>query len=176
MRVILSRFLRTGRIQHTDTTEYVDALRELVTSQKHNVEAVTYNQKEIFQIANMLPLGVDKDGNSFFESSINRQGDIVDNFSVISKLSTQLDILFFVGKDEYRHNELDEFVIAAAAYEDFVIRITFKQTPHKDEVVELHSRYYIFNTFGRQILKSAIVVTRNCFYGSGMCCKISRQQ
>ncbi len=77
---------------------------------------------------------------------------------------------FFVGRDEYSHSQVDEFVIAAAASEDFVIRVTFLQTPRRDEEIKLHWRNYLFHSQDRQLLKRAIVVTRNFFYGSGMCC------
>ena len=117
------------------------------------------------------PLNVDQDGNLYFETSVNRDGDIVDNFSFNqSSYSTRIKVTFFIGRDEYSHSQVDEIVIAAAAYEDFVIRVTFLQTPRQDEEIELRSRYYMFHNQDRQLLKRAIVHTRNFFYGSGMCC------
>lgn len=117
------------------------------------------------------PLNVDQDGNLYFETSVNRDGDIVDTFSFNqSNYSTRIKVTIFIGRDEYSHSQVDEIVIAAAAYEDFAIRVTFLQTPRQDEEIELRSRYYMFHNQDRQLLKRAIVDTRNFFYGSGMCC------
>ena len=41
MRIVLSRFLSTRHIQHTDATDCTEALRKLVESQQGNEDAVT---------------------------------------------------------------------------------------------------------------------------------------
>jgi hypothetical protein len=145
-----------------------------VEYQQENANAVTYqktNTIKLNELNEMSQLTSDQDGNLFFDTSVDREADIVDNFTIVSNNSTRIKVTYFIGKNEYPHYKVDEFVLVSALYEDFKIRITFLQTPGENEEIKIISRQYILNLQDRRLLRNSIVVTRNFFYGNGMCCE-----
>jgi hypothetical protein len=172
MKIVLSRFLSVCRILQNGATNYIDALKFFMEKEQENADAVVYNQTTIFKLREMRSLNRDNHGNIFFEISVNRDGDIVDNFTYISKYSSRIHVTYYVGGVEFGHRELDEFVLAAAAYENFVVRITFLQTPGEDEEIKIILRYYILSLRRRLLLKKNTIITRSCYYGlTGQCQK-----
>ena len=169
-RIVLSNFLNSKRILHSDATDFAGAMNFFLENEE-NSDAITYYDTRHFLLMGVQVLEIDKNGHHFFEISVKRHGDIVDNISVESLSSLNVAISYNIGGTEYAHSEIDEFVLVAGVYQDFVIRITFLQKPTIDSEFKIMSRYYILNSRDRKLLNQSQVFTRNCFYVNGVCTK-----
>lgn len=168
--IVLSNFLKSKRILHSDATDFAGAMNFFLENEE-KTDAITYYDTRHFLLMGVQVLEIDKNGHHFFEISVKRHGDIVDNISFESLSSLNVVISYNIGGTEYAHSEIDEFVLVAGVYQDFVIRITFLQKPTIDSEFKIMSRYYILNSQDRKLLTHSKVLTRNCFYTNGVSCK-----
>jgi hypothetical protein len=163
----LKDFLSSKTILHNDTPcEYNNAVKFFIEN-KDNVDIITYENTRHFSLLNFSVLERDTDGNYFYQFSIKRDGDIIDNirYESISGIPAQLS--YYIGCDKYSPEEVDKFVIVSSIYHDFQIRVTFLEKPTNDEF-KILSRYYLVNTEDRKKLATNRVETENIFYGDGM--------
>lgn len=168
--IVLSNFLESKRILHCDATDFETAMKFFLENEQ-NTDAITYYDTRHFMLMGVQVLEIDKNGHHFFEISVKRHGDIVDNISFESLSGLNVTISYNIGGIEYAHSEIDEFVLVAGVYHDFVIRITFLQKPAIDSEFKIVSRYYLLNSQDRKLLNQSKVLTRNFFYTNGMCIK-----
>lgn len=164
----LQDFLSSKTILHNDTPcEYNNALRFFIEN-KDNVDIITYENTRHFSLLNVSVLERDTDGNYFYQFSIKRDGDIIDNirYESISGIPAQLS--YYIGGDKYSPEEVDKFVIVSSMYHDFQIRVTFLEKQTTNDGFKILSRYYLVNTEDRKKLATSRVETENIFYSNGM--------
>ena len=164
----LQDFLSSKKILHNGTPcEYNNALRVFIENQD-NADIITYENTRHFSLLNVSVLERDADGNFFYQFSVKRDGDIIDNISFerISGIPAQLS--YYIGGDKYMPEEVDKFVIASSMYHDFQIRVTFLEKQTTNDEFKIHSRYYLVNTEDRKKLATSRVETENIIYGDGM--------
>ena len=126
----LQDFLSSKTILHNDTPcEYNNAVKFFIEN-KDNVDIITYENTRHFSLLNVSVLERDTDGKYFYQFSVKRDGDIIDNirYESISGISAQLS--YYIGGDKYMPEEVDKFVIASSMYHDFQIRVTFLEKMH----------------------------------------------
>ena len=171
--VNLSDFLSTKRILHHEPSmEYNDALLYFVQN-RAIADIITYQNERTFVLKNISILEKDANANPFYQFSVQRQGDIVDNirFENTSNLNVQLS--YYIGGIKYLPEDVSEFVMIASAYNEFEIRITFLDQPSVDAEFKIRARYYVLLSEDRKkLMHSSRVETQNMIYSSGMCHKI----
>ena len=170
--VNLSDFLSTKRILHHEPSmEYNDALLYFLQN-REIADIITYQNERTFVLKNISILEKDANANPFYQFSVQRQGDIVDNirFENTSNLNVQLS--YYIGGIKYLPEDVSEFVIIASAYNEFEIRITFLDQPFVDAEFKIRARYYLLLSKDREKLMHSRVETQNMIYSSGMCHKL----
>ena len=166
----LQDFLSSKKILHNETPcEYNNALRFFIENQeKESVDIITYENTRHVSLLNVSVLERDTDGKYFYQFSVKRDGDIIDNirYESISGILAQLS--YYVGGDKYMPEEVDKFVIASSMYHDFQIRVTFLEKQTCNDEFKILSRYYLINTEDRKKLATSRVKTENIIYSNGM--------
>jgi len=164
----LNDFLSSKRILHNETPcEYNNALRFFIENQD-NADIITYENTRHFSLLNVSVLERDADGKFFYQFSVKRDGDIIDNISFESISGIPAQLSYYIGGDKYMPEEVDKFVIASSMYHDFQIRVTFLEKQTTNDEFKILSRYYLVNTEDRQKLAKSIVETENIIYSNGM--------
>jgi len=169
----LQDFLSSKRILHNETEtdcDYNNGLKFFIIN-KDNADIITYKNTRHFSLLNIGVLERDADGNFYYQFSVKRDGDIIDNifYESISGINAQLS--YYIGGDKYMPEEIDKFVIVSSMYHDFQIRVTFLEKQTTNDEFKIHSRYYVVNSDDKKYLKTSRVVTKNIIYSDGMCCK-----
>ncbi len=164
----LQDFLSSKKILYNETPcEYNNALRFFIENQE-SADIITYENIRHFSLLNVSVLERDTDGKYFYQFSVKRDGDIIDNirYESISGISAQLS--YYIGGDKYMPEEVDKFVIVSSMYHDFQIRVTFLEKQTCNDEFKILSRYYLLNTEDRKKLATSRVETENIFYANGM--------
>jgi len=164
----LQDFLSSKRILHNKTLcNYHDALKFFIEN-KENADIITYKNTRHFSLLNIGVLERDADGNFYYQFSIDRHGDIIDNicYESISGINAQLS--YYIGGDKYMPEEIDKFVIVSSMYHDFQIRVTFLEKQTTNDEFKILSRYYLINPEDRKKLATSKVETENIIYSNGM--------
>ena len=171
----LEDFLSSKKIVHGESEiNHTNGIRFLIENQeKENADIITYNYTKHFSMFGISVLEMDKKGNYFYEYSLDRNGDIVDNicFESCSNLNAQLS--YYIGGIEYTPEEIDKFVVVSAQYHDFKVRITFLKKPNPGDEFKILSRYYLINSPDRTLLSKSRIRTKNNIYNYGMCIKLN---
>jgi len=164
----LRDFLSSKRILHNETPcEYNNALRFFIENQE-NADIITYENTRHFSLLNVSVLERDADGKFFYQFSVKRDGDIIDNISFESISGIPAQLSYYIGGDKYMPEEVDKFVIASSMYHDFQIRVTFLEKQTCNDEFKILSRYYLVNTEDRKKLATSRVETENIIYSNGM--------
>lgn len=167
----LQHFLSSKKILYSETAfDYSSGIRFLVENEK-NADIVTYNYTKKFGLFSIDVLQKDKEGHYFYEYSVDRIGDIVDNINVESSTNLNMQLSYNIGGFNYSYYELKQFVFISSAYHEFKIRITFLEKPNPSDEFEILSRYYLINPQDRELLRKNKVNTENNIYYNGMCIK-----
>jgi hypothetical protein len=164
----LQEFLFSKRILHNETDcNYNDALKFFIQNQD-NTDIITYKNTRHFSLLNVSVLERDTDGNFYYQFSIDRHGDIIDNicYESISGINAQLS--YYIGGHKYMPEEIDKFVIASSMYHDFQIRVTFLEKQTTNDEFKICSRFYLINPEDRKKLATSKVETKNIIYSNGM--------
>ena len=164
----LQDFFSSKKILYNETPcEYNNALRFFIENQE-SADIITYENIRHFSLLNVSVLERDTDGKYFYQFSIKRDGDIIDNirYQSISGIPAQLS--YYIGGDKYSPEEVDKFVIVSSMYHDFQIRVTFLEKQTTNDEFKILSRYYLVNTEDRKKLATSRVETENIIYGNGM--------
>jgi hypothetical protein len=170
----LEDFLSSKKIVHGESEiNHTNGIRFLIENQeKENADIITYNYTRRFSMLNISVLEIDKNGNYFYEYSLDRNADIVDNirFESCSNLNAQLT--YYIGGIEYLPEEIEKFVVVSAQYHEFKVRITFTEKPNLGDKFKLLFRYYLINSPDRTLLSKSRIKTKTNIYNYGMCIKI----
>jgi hypothetical protein len=171
----LEDFLSSKKIVHGESEiNHTNGIRFLIENQeKENADIITYNYTKHFSMFGISVLEMDKKGNYFYEYSLDRNGDIIDNirFESLSNLKVQLS--YYIGGIEYSPEEIDKFVVVSAQYHDFKVRITFLEKPNPGDEFKILSRYYLINLQDKGLLSKNRIRTENNIYNYGMCIKLN---
>lgn len=167
MSINVHNFLDNKKILHNDSTSltYNEGLRFFI-SNSNDVDIITFNNIKQFALYNIDVLKKDNDDNYYYEYSIDRIGDIVDNIKLES--DTKAVLSYNIGGYNYTYNEVDKFVIIGSQYHECKIRITFLEKPNINEEFKLHFRYYIINTNDRRLIMNNKMETDKLIYECGM--------
>ena len=167
--ITLEQFLQDKNILHCDTSDnFLDSLRFLI---ENKCDIVTYNSSKTFSVQNIDLFEIDGDGNYFYEHSLSRQHDIVDNIRVECPENVQIKLSYIVNGEPYSLDEIDKYVLVSSPYSDVKIIFTFsnKFKPNNDYVFRLFMRYYIIQGDLKNNLIAKDVVVRKVIYKSGTC-------
>lgn len=161
-------FLENKRILHNKTPcEYNNALRFFIENQE-STDIITYENIKHFSLLNVSVLERDANGKYFYQFSVKRDGDIIDNIHYESISGIQAQLSYYIGGDKYSPEEVDKFIIASSMYHDFQIRVTFLEKQTCNDEFKILSRYYLINPEDRKKLASNRVETENIIYYNGM--------
>ena len=162
-------FLSKKNIIHSETvTNFHDGLIFFIEN-KEQADAITYNSVRHFSINNISMLELDEKGNYFYEFSVDRNGDIIDNifFEKSPNLSTQFT--YYIGGKRYLPNEVKKFVSCAAMYSDFKVRITFFEKPNANDEFKMIMRNYLLNPEVRKLLVHNSIKCDDIKFSGGVC-------
>jgi len=70
---------------------------------------------------------IDSDGNYFYEYSLEKNSDMINNIRLESVLN--LKLTYNIGGIEYTPEEIEKFLLISAPFHDFKIKITFLEKP-----------------------------------------------
>jgi len=164
----LHDFLSSKRILHNETDcNYHDALKFFIEN-KENADIITYENTRHFSLLYVGVLERDADGNFYYQFSVKRDGDIIDNICYESINGINAQLSYYIGGDKYLPEEIDKFVIASSMYHDFQIRVTFLEKQTTNDEFKILSRYYLINPEDRKKLATSKVETENIIYSNGM--------
>jgi len=162
-------FLSDKTIIHSENaTNFHDGLIFFIEN-KEQADAITYNSVRHFSINNISMLELDEKGNYFYEFSVDRNGDIIDNifFKKSSNLRTQFT--YYIGGKRYLPNEVKKFVSCAAMYSDFKVRITFFEKPKANDEFKMIMRNYLLNPEVRNLLVHNSIKCDGIKFSGGVC-------
>lgn len=168
--VRLNEFLSNKNILHSDASNYTDALMFLIRN-KDVADVVIYETKRQFSVSNIGMLEMDSNNHYYYEFSVNREGDIVNDIKLESKFKNDLQMTFNIGGIDYKQHEITEFVACCAMYNDFRIRITFSKLPQPNDTFTIIFKNYILKVEDRLALIHSKVITKKCIFSNGVCLK-----
>jgi len=163
-------FLTNKKIFTSNFLNEYDAAKYLLNN-KENMDIITYNFTRHFSMFNVDVLEKDKNENYYYDVSVDKIGDIVDNIGVKSGENIKLQLSYIIGNNEYQQEQFNEFVIISAKYTSLKIRITFLEKPLMDSEFKINLRYYLLQDNYRELLISHQVMTKNNKYYGGYCYK-----
>jgi hypothetical protein len=169
MAINLEDFLLSKRILHSNIiNNYQDAINFYINN-KHNTDIVTYTSIRHFVLFNISVLEKDEEDNYFYEFSIQRSGDRIDDIHFESDSNMNVQMSYYIGDIKYTPEEINEFIIIHSQYYNLQIRITFLEKPTMNDEFKIISRYYIINAQDRRILATSNIETKNMVYSNGIC-------
>jgi hypothetical protein len=165
-------FLSNKIIIHSeDVTNHKDGLILFIENKEH-ADAITYNSVRHFSINNISMLELDEKGNFFYEFSVDRNGDIIDNIILghLSNINAQLT--YYISGKRFLPNEVKKFVFCCAMYNDLKIRVTFLEKPNANDEFRIIMRNYLLDPIDRKSLATNPlgVECDNIRYYNGVCC------
>ena len=164
----LQDFFSSKKILYNETPcEYNNALRFFIENQE-SADIITYENIRHFSLLNVSVLERDTDGKYFYQFSVKRDGDIIDNIRYESISGIHAQLSYYIGGDKYMPEEVDKFVITSSMYHDFQIRVTFLEKQTCNDEFKILSRYYLINAEDRKKLATSRVETENIIYNNGM--------
>ena len=162
-------FLSNRKIIHSETaTNYSDGLMFFIEN-KEDADAITYNSVRHFSINNVNMLELDEKGNYFYEFSVDRFTDIIDNISFEKSPNLSSQFTYYIGGKRYLPNEVKKFVTCAAVYSEFKVRITFFEKPNANDEFKMIMRNYLLNTEYRKSLARSDIKCDDIIYSNGVC-------
>jgi len=160
-------------IIHSETiTNYEDGLSFFIENKEH-IDAITYNSVRHFLINNISILELDEYGNIFYEFSIDRNSDIIDNIYLECPEHVKAQIVYYINGKKFLPEEVKSFIICAAVYNDFKIRVTFLEKPNFNDEFKIIMRNYLLNVVDKKILSTNTLGVKcdNIIYHNGVCYK-----
>jgi len=156
-------------IHDENVTNYKDGLLFFIEN-REDADAITYNSVRHFSINNIAILELDNEGNYFYEFSVDRHGDIIDNIFLEHLPNVNAVLSYYIGSKNYSPNEVKKFVVCASIYYDFKIRVTFLEKPNLNDEFKIIMRNYLLETGDRKRLATNPLKCDNIRYYNGTCC------
>ena len=151
-----------------DITSY-EAL-DLISKNEHEFDMIRFNhlKKLIFNIDIMQ---CDNEGKYYIDYEFQKDCDMVDNFNFITN-DLDVTFIFICGGIEYKFNDVNEFILCAAKFNQFKLRIIFNKVPETDKEILLHySKYFLKKELVILLVKSKIYTNSIIYNGDGTCTK-----
>lgn len=163
-------FLSNRKIIHSETaTNYSDGLMFFIEN-KEDADAITYNSVRHFSINNVNMLELDEKGNYFYEFSVDRNSDIIDNISFEKSPNLSAMFTYYIGGKRYLPNEVKKFVTCVWQYiVSLKVRITFFEKPNANDEFKMIMRNYLLNTEDRKSLAHSDIKCDDIIYSNGVC-------
>jgi hypothetical protein len=172
--IYYDKFMSERTILHSDTAKnYSDGILFLVEN-KSNADIITYDKTDKFLLLLVGVLRADENDNYYYEYSVDRVGDIIDNikFKTLNK-NIKTKISYYIGGYLYEPDLVKEFIFCASQYHEFKIRITFLEKPTNELEFIIYSRVYLLDTEYRNKLANNTIITKTNIYRDGMCCELN---
>ena len=165
----LSDFLENKTISHSESaSNLTEGLKYFIENEINGVDAITYNSIRQFSIANIGVLEKDENEHFFYEYTIERTSDIVDNISLECSENLKAVLSYNIGGKFYEKEQIKKIIFIAAPYTEFKIRITFLEKPKNEDTFNILMRNYIWNSQDRKLLAQSKVKCDNNLYFCGM--------
>ena len=165
MQINYDEFINNLKILHSDTiNDFTSGLQFLIDSQS---DAISYNQTKQFSLLNVSVLEKNNNRNYFYDITLDREGDILNNFNLESK-NKNIKLNFIIGGKIYEMNEINELIIVASPYSDFKIRITFLEKPNIDDEFKISYRVYLLESDIRRNFMNNPIKTETNIYIDGV--------
>lgn len=165
MQINYDDMINNLNISHSDTiNDLTSGLKLLIDSQS---DAISYNETRYFSLLNVAVLEKDNNGNYFYEFSLNRDGDIYDNFNLES-INKNIKLNFIIDRKTYEMNEIDELIMVASPYNEFRIRIIFLDKPNNNDEFKMYYRVFLLETDIRNYFMKNPIKTKTNLYRDGI--------
>jgi hypothetical protein len=151
----LYNFLSDKTIIHSEyATDYKTGLLFFVENKKC-ADAITYNSVRHFSIYNISMFELDEKGNYFYEFSIDKNGDIIDNITLEHLPNINAQLTYYISSKKFLPEEVNKFVICAAMYTDFKVRVTFLEKPDINSEFRVIMRNYLLQSELREMISNS---------------------
>jgi hypothetical protein len=165
--IIYDKFMSEKTILHSDTvTNYSDGILFLLENES-NADMITYNKTDKFLLLSVGVLNVDENNNYYYEYSVKRTGDIIDNIRI--ECQNKIKVSYYIGGCQYHPDVVEQFIPVSAIYHDFTIRITFLEKPTNEIEFVIYSRIYLLGKEHRKNMARNTIITKSNIYRNGMC-------
>lgn len=162
-------FISKKIISHSvSASNLTEGLKYFIENEVNGVDAITYNSIRKFSIANIGVLEKDKNDHFFYEYTIERTSDIVDNISLECSANLKAVLSYNIGGKLYEKEQIKKIIFIAAPYTEFKHRITFLEKPKTEDTFQVIMRNYIWNSQDRKLLAQSKVKCDNNLYFCGM--------
>jgi len=166
MQINYDDMINNLNILHSNTiSNMTDGLKFLIDSQ---CDGISYNRTREFLLSNIDVFERDNYGNYFYEYSLDRENDIIDNFNFEST-NKNVKYNYIIGGYKYDINDINEFITIASQYSDFIIRITFLEKPNINDEIKMYYRVFLLETDLRNYFIKNAIKTKSILYSDGMC-------
>uniref|UniRef100_A0A6C0IR23 Uncharacterized protein n=1 Tax=viral metagenome TaxID=1070528 RepID=A0A6C0IR23_9ZZZZ len=166
---------------HCDNVTNSDDAYRYLLSEK-DIDMVTFNKVDKILLLNIDALRSDDNGYYFYDYysklgiDIVYRVDIMDNIRVhvysTNNKEKPCKITYFINKDEYQYDELNEIINVASKYSYYTIRITFLEKPSVEDEIHIHSKNYVMNYDFRKTFITNNIQTKTIQYKCGFCRRI----
>ena len=164
----LKEFLENKKIIHSTTaTKYIEGLTFFLNNEK-NADIITYNSTINFLINNIDIFKINDKGYKYYEISIERAGDIIDDIHLENTNNLNIEVSYIIGNRLFTTEKIKEFVMCASIYTEFKIRLTFLEKPKNNNEFKIVFKNYIINRKNRELLLKNPVKTKYINYINGI--------
>jgi hypothetical protein len=158
-------FINSKTVIHDDIIDnYFDGLKLLIKNSS-KVDIITYDKINIILLFSVSEC--DKNGHYYFERTLEKNCDIVSDFSFES-LNKNARMSLIIGDNEYDYNKIDPFIIVSSQYNEFKFKITFNEKPNINDKIKISYRCYIMNNDDRKLFVKNRIKTKTNIYSNGL--------
>jgi hypothetical protein len=163
----LDEFLSGLEILESEAQNFNDAMKcYIVNADKADI--ITYDSISRLSLNNIDMLKINSKGQYYYDFKPDKNCDIINNIRIESP-NCQTKKSYVVSGVEYSDAKLDTFVITAAPYSEFLVRITFCEKPTADAKVNILIKCYLLSLDCRNTLMKLNIITKNNIYSNGVC-------
>jgi len=133
-------------------------------------EMICFSDYKKLLLYNIDVLRIDDMGKYYYEMELEHHYDIIGGFTVYAP-GLDVTTSFLIGMDEYKFDEIEEIVMAAAIFSHIRIRFTFNTVPENNKEIGIQTIRYLCNSHTHNALARYKVVTKYSTYHNGTCLK-----
>lgn len=147
---------------------YSEALAQLVENPEY--EMICFSDYKRLSLYNIDMLRIDNEGKYYYDMDLEPHYDIIGGFTIYAP-GLDVSMSFSIGPDEYKFQEIEEIVMAAAVYSQIRIRLTFNTIPENNKEIGIQTMRYLCNGETRKAMTRNKVVAKHNTYHNGVCLK-----
>ena len=162
-----NQFMNSKRILHSD---YVDNFSDGIKFYIQNAniaDIISYNTETKLELYNYPILQKDNNDNYFIEHTYDRKADVIDNITFYSS-NKNVSLSFIIGNNEYKSDEIKEYVTISSQYNDFKFKFVFLEEPSMDDYIVINYKNYLINSNDRKMVAGSEVITDTNRYSGGV--------